>query len=179
MKKNKKEGRSYKIISIILNLLLATSIFILILLVYNFIQTKILKKDYSNIFGYTAFKVVSGSMADAINIGDVVIVKLRDDNSTYNVNDIIVFKQKDYIITHRIVAIEGEKIITKGDANNTEDETINKNQIIGKVTKVVTKLNILKKVFTSPSVLISIIITLILFAVAFSIEDNNLKDDIK
>ncbi len=179
MRKNKSESKSYKIISVILNLLLIVSAFILILISYNFMQTKVLKKDYSNIFGYTAFKVASGSMADTINIDDIVIVKLNNKKATYNVNDIIVFKQEDYIITHRIIAIENEKIITKGDANNTEDKTINKNQIIGKVTKVVTNLNIWKKVFASPSVFISIIITAILFAVAFSIEDNNLKDDIK
>ena len=68
---------------------------------------------------------------------------------------------------------------TKGDANNTEDKTIERSQIIGKVTKVFPNINTWKKVFTSPTVLTSIIITVILFAIAFSVEDNNLRDDIK
>ena len=80
MRKNKSESKSYKIISVILNLLLIVSAFILVLISYNFMQTKVLKKDYSNIFGYTAFKVVSGSMADTINIDDIVIVKLKNQN---------------------------------------------------------------------------------------------------
>ena len=104
-------------------------------------------------------------------------VKIKKDSDKFQVNDIICFKQEDYIITHRIISIDENKIVTKGDANNAEDKTINEEQIIGKLTKVITNLNIWKKVFASPGVFISIIITVILFAAAFSIEDNNLKDD--
>lgn len=168
-----------QLISIILNIFLVITTFILGVLIYNYVQTKILKKDYCNFFGYTAFKVVTGSMADTINIGDIVIVKVKNDKDEFNLQDIIVFKQDDSIITHRIVSIEGDNITTKGDANNTNDETVSKNQIIGKVTKVITNLEVWKKVFTNPSVFISIIITVSLFAVAFSLEDNNPKDDMK
>lgn len=168
-----------QLISIILNIFLVITTFILCVLIYNYVQTKILKKDYCNFFGYTAFKVVTGSMADTINIGDIVIVKVKNDKEEFNLQDIIVFKQDDSIITHRIVGIEGDNITTKGDANNTNDETVSKNQIIGKVTKVITNLEVWKKVFTNPSVFISIIITVSLFAVAFSLEDNNSKDDMK
>lgn len=179
MKNKSKGNKIYKLTSILLNIFLTVSTIILIVLIYNYIQTKILKKDYCNFFGYTAFKVVSGSMADTINIGDIVIVKIEKDKSNINVNDIIVFKQDEYIITHRVINIDGDKILTKGDANNTEDKTIERKQIIGKVTKVLTNINIWKKVFTSPTVFTSIIITVILFAIAFSVEDNNLKEDIK
>lgn len=168
-----------QLISIILNIFLVITTFILCVLIYNYVQTKILKKDYCNFFGYTAFKVVTGSMADTINIGDIVIVKVKNDKDEFNLQDIIVFKQDDSIITHRIVGIEGDNITTKGDANNTNDETVSKNQIIGKVTKVITNLEVWKKVFTNPSVFISIIITVSLFAVAFLLEDNNPKDDMK
>lgn len=174
-----KNKRLKQLISIILNIFLVITTIVLGVIIYNYVQTKILNKDYCNIFGYTAFKVVSGSMADTINIGDIVIAKVKNDKTEFNEQDIIVFKQDNNIITHRIVDIEGDKITTKGDANNTNDKTVSKNQIIGKVTKVITNLEIWKKVFTNPSVFISIIITVSLFAVAFSLEDNNLKDDIK
>lgn len=179
MKNNNKEKKVYKLASIVLNIFLTISTLILIVLIYNYVQTKILRKDYCNFFGYTAFKVVSGSMADTINIGDIVIVKIENDKNNINTNDIIVFKQDEYVITHRVINIDGDRILTKGDANNTEDKTIERDQIIGKVTKVVTNINIWKKVFTSPTVFTSIIVTVILFAIAFSVEDNNLKEDIK
>ena len=194
MKNNNKEKKVYKFASIVLNIFLTISTIILIVLIYNYVQTKILKKDYCNFLGYTAFKVVSGSMADTINIGDIVIVKIEKNyverveninikieknKENININDIIVFKQDEYIITHRVIKIDRDKILTKGDANNTEDKTIERSQIIGKVTKVFPNINTWKKVFTSPTVLTSIIITVILFAIAFSVEDNNLRDDIK
>jgi len=98
MKNNNKEKKVYKFASIVLNIFLTISTIILIVLIYNYVQTKILKKDYCNFWGYTAFKVVSGSMADTINIGDIVIVKIEKNKENININDIIVFKQDEYII---------------------------------------------------------------------------------
>lgn len=161
-----------KVISIILNTLLVIAILILIIFAYNYIQTKFFHKDYSNIFGYTAFKVVTGSMYDAIDVGDIVIVKIKKEKDEFNKNDIIVFKEENSIITHRIVEIDGKNIITKGDANNTEDAPITREKVLGKVIKIIPNVEIWKKVFTSPQVVISIITTIILFAIAFSYDGN-------
>ena len=35
-----------------------------------------MKNNYGNIFGYTFFEVATGSMADTIEIGDVVVVEI-------------------------------------------------------------------------------------------------------
>ena len=51
-----------KIFSKILNVLLTIILLALAILIYNYVQITVLKKDYTNIFGYTAFQVVSGSM---------------------------------------------------------------------------------------------------------------------
>ena len=65
-------------------------IFILLLLInVVLLFSKFLsKKEYFNLFGYTYFEVLSGSMSDEINIGDVVLVKL---NSKYNVGDVVTY----------------------------------------------------------------------------------------
>lgn len=157
-----------KTISIILNILLLIITLILAILIYSYAQTKLFHKEYSNIFGYSVFKVVTGSMADTINVGDVVFVKIKKEKTDFYKNDIIVFKQENSIITHRIVEIDGQNIITKGDANNTEDEPITREEVIGKVIKTIPNIDIWKKVFSSPQVLISIITTIILFTIAFS-----------
>ena len=94
----------------------------------------ILHKDYVNIFGYTYFVVASGSMQDTIDVDDIIIVKVSKD---IKVNDIVTYKDEDNkMITHRVVEIDKDKIITKGDANNVADSPISKNQIIGKVVSV-------------------------------------------
>lgn len=173
-----------KILSIILNILLTLVILMLILVMYNYFQTHVLKKDYTNFFGYTVFQVATGSMAQTINVGDIVIVQIKKENTDFEKDDIIVFKQNNYIITHRIVDINEGKIITKGDANNTIDEPITKENIIGKVVKIIPNIEIWKKVLTYPDVLISGVTTIILFGIAFSYNGNkkvsnkvNFKDE--
>lgn len=81
---------------------------------------------------YKILLVQSGSMSPAINTGDLVIVKT---NQKYKKNDIITFlSNKKVNVTHRIVKIEDKNITTKGDANQVNDqETINLNQVLGKV----------------------------------------------
>ena len=56
-------------------------------------------------------------------------------------------------------------ITTKGDANNTEDNPITIDKVLGKVTYVIENIGIIRKVITSPAVLISITITLILLGI--------------
>lgn len=154
-----------KVFSILLNILITIVVVCLVFAVYNFIQLEVLKKDYVNYFGYTYFNTISGSMEDTINIDDYVIVKI-----TKNVgeNDIVTFKDDNMIITHRIVRVEGKKIVTKGDANNAEDKPICKKQIIGKVTYISRSTGKFIKVITEPSVFVSFFVTILLFNFAFS-----------
>ena len=156
MAKNKKIS---KIIGILLDLLIIIFTFFMILGVYYIFQIKVLKKDYPNLFGYTFFEVATGSMADTINIGDVVVVKITKDAVE---NDIIVFKENESFITHRLISKKGEEIITKGDANNSEDKPIKEEQILGKVVKIISEVGVWKDILLSPEILILIGILIIL-----------------
>ena len=117
-------------------------------------------------YNYRAFEVITGSMSPSIEVSDVVIVKVTKDN--INVDDIIVFKEGQSIITHRVIEMNEEFIVTKGDANNAKDKSIKKEAIIGKVIKIIPKIGVVKKVLTTPPVYISIITTFFLFWFAFS-----------
>jgi signal peptidase len=81
---------------------------------------------------YKILLVQSGSMSPAINTGDLVIVK---PSSKYKKGDIVTFLSKGKITTtHRIADIQNNQIITKGDANQVNDQGfIEKEQILGKV----------------------------------------------
>ena len=147
-----------KIISRTLTVLLIIfTVLVMSLAAYNFISVKILNKDYPNIFGYTFFEIVSGSMSPTIEKGDMIIVKIDND---YKVGDIVSFKEEDSIITHRIVEKGDNYYVTKGDANNTVDNPIKKEQIIGRTVKIVSRAFILAKVFTTPKVLVMCLITI-------------------
>ena len=76
------------------------------------------------------YNVETGSMEDKIHAGDYILL-CRKDN--YQIGDIVTYTVDNYFVTHRIIKIEDDSITTKGDANNTEDKKISKNQIVGKM----------------------------------------------
>ena len=77
------------------------------------------------------YKVSSGSMEKTLHVNDYILVM---ESNNYKAGDIITFRNnKNKIITHRIVSVNNNEIVTKGDANLNVDKTIYKDQIIGKV----------------------------------------------
>lgn len=154
-----------KIMEIILNILIFIVVTILIFAGTYLFQTQIEHKDYANIFGYTFFQISTGSMSPTIEVEDIVFVRITTEIKE---NDIIVFKEDNNLITHRVVKIDGNKIVTKGDANNSNDKEISKEQVVGKVIKIFGQIAIWEKVFFTPQVFISVTATIVLFGFAFS-----------
>lgn len=119
-------------------------VLLVLLCIYTFIVTDLLKKDYVNVFGYTYFVVATGSMSGTIEVDDVIFVKITKDVKT---NEIITYKNKDGdIITHRLVNKNGNTYITKGDVNNAVDDAVTRDQIIGKVKFIISPSFILKTI---------------------------------
>ncbi len=133
-------------------------------------------EEYFELFGYSVFNVATGSMAPTINQNDIIVVK-RYDN--YEVGDIVTFKSDNEYITHRIVTVNENNYVTKGDANNAKDVAITKDKVIGKVIKISTKAGVWHKVLTTPTILIMIFTTLILFDFAFSYKGYKEKKKVK
>lgn len=128
-------------------------------------QVKIQKKDYANLFGYSLFEVATGSMSPTIEVGDVVITKLTKE---VNANDIIVYMDGKNIITHRLIEKNGDKIITRGDANNSEDKPIEEKMIIGEVVKIIPQLGTWQQILSSPEVLVLIVILILILSVIYA-----------
>lgn len=54
-------------------------------------------------------------------------------NNEYEKNDIIVYKMKKYVISHRVINKTNEGYITKGDANNNIDSRlVSYKEVLGK-----------------------------------------------
>lgn len=172
---------SNKIFTIIKNIIINLIIFILaiiaITVIWISIQLNVQNKGYINIFGYSMFSTATGSMSPTIEKGDIVIVKIGE---PVKENDIITYKIQNSYITHRIVKIEENSIIAKGDNNNAQDKKINKNEVIGKVVFIINNVEVWKKVFSDVNVIIPIIITIILFIILVSyktVKKQEKKDD--
>lgn len=168
-----KKTRKINMIGCILNILITVVVVITIIGLYYMAQVKILNKDYANIFGYTFFEVATGSMANTINIGDIVVVKV---NEAFKENDIIVYKEENSFITHRVIKIDGQDLITRGDANNSEDKPIKSDQILGKVIYIIPKIGIWRKVLASPEILGMIIIFIILLGIVLMLTSKTEKE---
>ena len=87
------------------------------------------------IFGYQTYFIKTGSMQPELSPGDVIISKKYDGgelNAGDN-GDVVTFYEKNdktqMSITHRVIEINGDEIITKGDANNKADDPITKDNI--------------------------------------------------
>ena len=158
---------------IIVNLIIFVLAIIAIIVIWGFVQLNVQKKEYIDIFGYSIFSTETGSMAPTIEKGDIVIIKIGDE---IREKDIITYKKENEFITHRIEKIEEDSIIAKGDNNNTEDEPIKKDEIIGKVAFIINDVEIWKKVFTDIHVIIPICITVILFILLVSYKEKTVFD---
>ena len=108
-----------KVFSIVLLVL------ILIVLLFNIVSIF----EFS-FFGYRVFKVATGSMEPTLSINSIILVKQTDD---LNVGDIITYRDSRGYTTHRIIEMNEDSIITKGDANNVTDTPITTESVIGKV----------------------------------------------
>ena len=162
-----------KIIEYILDILTVIVLIAIILGIYYIVQVRVLQKSDANLFGYTFFEVATGSMTNTINIGDIVVVKV---NETFKENDIIVYKEENSFITHRVIKIDGQDLITRGDANNSEDKPIKSDQILGKVIYIIPKIGIWRRVLASPEILGMIIISIILLGVVLMLTSKTEKE---
>ena len=93
------------------------------------------------IFGYRVYTIRTGSMEPEYKVNDVILVKETsvDDLKTGDVITYAVDETGKMTITHRIISIVDNpdgtaKIITKGDANEVEDESISSDKVLGKLT---------------------------------------------
>ena len=155
-----------KVLNIIKNIIVNLIIFVLgiiaIIAIWTSIQLNVQGKEYVDIFGYSIFSTETASMSPTIEIGDIVIVKLGEQGKK---RDIITYKSGNAFITHRIIEIDGENIIAKGDNNNTQDNPIKKDDIIGRVDFIINNVEVWKNVFSDFSVIIPVVITVILFVI--------------
>ncbi len=158
-----KRGLFKNIINILLDILMVLFGIILLISIYNNVQIHILGNKYSSFFGYSNFEVQTGSMEPTISAGDWIIVK---QTKNVKLDDIITYEKEGEFITHRVLEAYRGTYITKGDANNSKDEAISQDQIVGTVVKILPGFGIIRRTLLNPVVLVALIITLYLLGYA-------------
>lgn len=94
-----------------------------------------------NFFGYQIKTVLSGSMEPFIRTGSIIMIKPDEKKDQFAKGDVITFRSKDKLITHRIVEVLNNKnqqqvmYRTQGDHNDAPDlEAVPSGNVIGKYT---------------------------------------------
>lgn len=150
-----------KVGTLVLGILVCLLIIILGIQAYNKL---IVRDETAGILGYNYKTVLTGSMEPAIPVGSIVITK---EQSSYEIEDIISFQEEGSVITHRIISIDRERYITKGDANNVADtEEVQQKQILGKVILMIPLLGYLVMWLMSPFGIISLFIIIGIWYIA-------------
>ena len=132
-------------------------------------------------FNKTIAVVLTGSMEPTIGVNDLIVVEKTND---YKIDDIVVYQDGNLLVVHRIVSIDGETVITSGDANGGAlDDPINISQINGEVVNVIPFLGLVLKCIKSP-IGICLIISCAVFLIVLSYkkekeEDQRTLDSIK
>lgn len=94
--------------------------------------------------GVEAYTILSGSMEPTLHTGDLVLVSTKE--TEIQRDDMIAFRMGGNVVVHRVVDVkEGERYVTKGDANQQADlDLVEKEQVVGEVLIV---LRILKGIW--------------------------------
>ena len=85
-------------------------------------------------WGKKPLVVISGSMQPILQVGGILYYE-KIDIDDFKKDDILVYELNEHIISHRIVDINENGFLTKGDNNKSIDTyEVSKSQVIGKGT---------------------------------------------
>ncbi|MBI5545405.1 MAG: hypothetical protein HY901_16085 [Deltaproteobacteria bacterium] len=73
-------------------------------------------------------------MRPAIRSGDRVVIGPID-GQVLRIDDIVVWSQRRRVVIHRVVALLGNELRTRGDANAYDDEWVSRRAVIGRVVR--------------------------------------------
>lgn len=100
-------------------------------------------------FGTGAAVVLSGSMSPTLEVNDLVLVQEKEH---YEVGDIVVYQSGNSLVVHRVAALEGTQIITRGDANNVSDAPVDISAVKGTVVIRIPHLGAVINILKLPAV---------------------------
>ena len=177
--------KTNKIIQNVIRVLLLFIISLIIGITVYSVNAKSLRGDQMPMpFGIGISVVLTGSMEPTISTNDLIIVRETND---YEVGDIVVFQDHSSLVVHKIIRIEGDQIVTKGDANDTEDSPITIKQIKGEVISIIPFFGLMVKFIKSPIGIVLILAgAIVLLRLSYKKEKeekdsdlNKIKDEIR
>jgi signal peptidase len=160
---------------------------VLVLFIIFLVFLNITRSDENGVTigNYSAYNILTGSMAPAINPGDMVVVK-RTERADIQKDDVITFRMGGQLVTHRVERVigEGNEFITKGDANRTADQNpgdprgrpaLRYDDVIGVVIFTIPHVGNLVRTFSQTSVWIFVPIIFVVIIISLEIAKSVMK----
>ncbi len=148
--------------------------------VYSLNARRVMHNALPMPFGFGTSVVLSGSMEPTLSVNDLVVIRAAD---RYDVGDVVVYQTGHSLVIHRIVRLEDGAVVTRGDANNAEDDAVELSAVKGRMVLAVPFVGLLVRLMQSvPGTLIVIALAVFLMNRSWKKEreeDNRQLDEIK
>ncbi len=146
-----------KIGGVLASLLIIIEIFAIL-----FIVVGKMSGNTPTIFGHQMYVIVSPSMEPEINVGDVIISE-KYDGGELEVGQVVTYygtkgDVAGKMITHKIVEIDGDKIVTQGVANSNPDPSIRRDEVRSVMKRNTVVLSAVYRVISAPAGFICLIV---------------------
>jgi len=82
---------------------------------------------------YPMASITSGSMWPVLKKGDLILIKGVINKEEIEIGDIVVFKNAKGFTIHRVIQLNEDTLVSKGDANNVKDKPVKYEDVIGKL----------------------------------------------
>lgn len=166
-----KNFKAFRVARMIKNIICWILIAVLAVTLIVFLTTRI-QGNTPTVFGYTFFRITSGSMEPELMIGDVILDKVIEDETEISVGDVITFEGGSQfdgkLVTHKVIKApytdsNGNLMLqTHGIANEIDDTPINFSQVRAKMVCKIPYIDTLYNLFLTPSGLIILILLILL-----------------
>ena len=152
-----KKSKLFKILNLIKNVLCWGLIFVFVSVIIFFLVTKI-NSGTPSLFGYSIYRVSSGSMEPELMIGDVILSKNISDPENIKVDEVVTYEGEGelsgLLVTHKVIKApyaDGgiTKIQTQGVANDLPDQPISVDRVCGVMVCKIPVLDVVYSVFLS------------------------------
>lgn len=166
-----KNSTAFRAARLVKNIICWILILILAITMVIFLTTRI-QGNTPTVFGYTIFRISTGSMEPELMIGDVIFDKVVDDETEIAVGDVITFEGGSQfdgkLVTHKVIKApytdeNGNTMLqTHGIANELDDTPISIDQVRAKMICKIPYIDTLYNLFLSPCGLLIMILLIIL-----------------
>lgn len=127
-------------------------------------------------FGYGISVVLSGSMDPALAVDDLILVHKEE---SYEIGDMIVFRDGNAFTVHRLKEKNEETWITRGDANDTDDSPLSPKDVKGKVVKRVKGGGKVVSAIRSPiGTILLLLLAIVLFEAPHMMRERTKKEEL-